>query len=96
LKALLKAEGYDKTPSGRTFHKVELRDRQDVLHTGAPGGESRESKRPFRESGVFHLLPSRRMHRRENATYTRQVMTTTTLEVFRSGILENARSVRGR
>jgi hypothetical protein len=74
------AEGFDKPLIKDIFDKVELRTRLAKTYTGAPGGESRIeaaiSGAAYFNFAVATDAPA------GNATYTRQVMTTTTLEAF--------------
>jgi hypothetical protein len=71
---------FDKPLIKDIFDKVELRTRLAKTYTGAPGGESRIeaaiSGAAYFNFAVASDAPA------GNATYTRQVMTTTTLEAF--------------
>lgn len=80
LKSLPDEAVYGKPLIKDIFDKVELRTRLAKTYTGAPGGESR-IEAAISGAAYFNFLTATDAPA-GNATYTRQVMTTTTLEAF--------------
>jgi hypothetical protein len=81
LKALPnEAIAFDKPLIKDIFDKVELRTRLAKTYTGAPGGESRIEASI--SGAAYFNFDAASDAPAGNATYTRQVMTTTTLEAF--------------